>query len=39
MPVICMRCDDLEHVVDDVVELLGEGVDVLAVERRDEAWC
>ena len=24
------------HVVDDVVELLGEGVDVLAVERRDE---
>ena len=23
-------------VVDDVVELLGEGVDVLAVERRDE---
>ena len=27
---------DLEHVVDDVVELLGQGVDVLAVERRDE---
>ena len=27
---------DLEHVVDDVVELLGEGVDVLTVERRDE---
>ena len=27
---------DLHHVVDDVVELLGEGVDVLAIERRDE---
>ena len=27
---------DLEHVVDDVVELLGQGVDVLTVERRDE---
>ena len=27
---------DLEHVVDDVVEPLGEGVDVLPVERRDE---
>ena len=27
---------DLEHVVDDVVELLGEGVDVLPVERRHE---
>ena len=25
------------HLVDDVVELLGERVDVLAVERRDEA--
>ena len=27
---------DLEHVVDDVVELLGEGVDVLTIERGDE---
>ena len=27
---------DLHHVVDDVVELLGESVDVLAVERGDE---
>src|SRR5262249_6317787 len=26
----------LEHVVDDIVELLGEGVDVLPVERSDE---
>ena len=36
MPVICMRCGHLEHVVDHVVELLGQGVDVLAVEGRDE---
>ena len=28
--------DDVEHVVDDVVELLGERVDVLPVERGDE---
>ena len=27
---------DLHHVVDDVVELLGEGMDVLPIERRDE---
>ena len=29
--------DDGEHIVDDVVELLGQLVDVLPVERRDEA--
>jgi hypothetical protein len=27
---------EVEHVIHDVVELLGEGVDVFAVERRDE---
>ena len=35
-PVEHEQVGDGQHVVDDVVELLGERVDVLAVERRDE---
>ena len=32
----CEAVADLHHVVDDIVELLGQGVDVLTIERGDE---